>query len=464
MTEFLQLQVKNEDKTINLSFNNDILSFEKKKNFKGTNKPISIPARNILSVTLNDSRIIINALVPKDKLKLKLKTYSFELNDESAAQTWKDTVNLAAYKDTKKAKHLKVFINPIGGSGKANKIFNKIAKPIFDAANCTYDITLTEHSNHAKEIANKLDLKPYDAIVSASGDGIIHEIVNGLLSRPDALETDIPIGVIPAGTGNALSICLLGNDYGNSVPHATLNIIKGVPMKIDVCSITQDEERYFAFMSLNYGIMADGDISTDHLRWMKDSRFVLGTIQALLENRNYDCELAMKVVEDNIERIRQEYNNVYNSSPSSITDIQDKPRTLVNKYGTVNDSNPIKEWTKLDGDGYFFFAGKVPWVSKNNLAFPFALPSDGLLDLMIVKRDKISKTKVINILQAFNDASHINMKEVNYYKVEAFRLTPKNKENGYISIDGEKAPFKPFQVEVLPKIINIISVNGKYST
>lgn len=146
---------------------------------------------------------------------------------------------------------------------------------------------------------------------------------------------------------------------------------------------------------------------------MKDSRFVLGTIQALLENRNYDCELAMKVVEDNIERIRQEYNNVYNSSPSSITDIQDKPRTLVNKYGTVNDSNPIKEWTKLDGDGYLFFAGKVPWVSKNNLAFPFALPSDGLLDLMIVKRDKISKTKVINILQAFNDASHINMKEVN---------------------------------------------------
>lgn len=58
---------------------------------------------------------------------------------------------------------------------------------------------MTEHSNHAKEITNKLDLKTYDAIISASGDGIIHEIVNGLLSRPDALEIDIPIGVIPAG-------------------------------------------------------------------------------------------------------------------------------------------------------------------------------------------------------------------------------------------------------------------------
>lgn len=58
---------------------------------------------------------------------------------------------------------------------------------------------MTERPNHAKEIANKLDLKTYDAIVSASGDGIIHEIVNGLLTRPDALDIDIPIGAIPAG-------------------------------------------------------------------------------------------------------------------------------------------------------------------------------------------------------------------------------------------------------------------------
>jgi sphingosine kinase len=38
-------------------------------------------------------------------------------------------------------------------------------------------------------------------------------------------------------------------------------------MKIDVCSVTQGDKRYFAFMSLNYGVMADGDISTDHLRY-----------------------------------------------------------------------------------------------------------------------------------------------------------------------------------------------------
>ena len=44
-------------------------------------------------------------------------------------------------------------------------------------------------------------MNDYDAIVTVSGDGVIHEIVNGLLSRDDALEIDIPIGTIPAGKG-----------------------------------------------------------------------------------------------------------------------------------------------------------------------------------------------------------------------------------------------------------------------
>lgn len=42
-------------------------------------------------------------------------------------------------------------------------------------------------------------MKAYDAIVTVSGDGIIHEVINGLLSRDDALEIDTPIGVIPSG-------------------------------------------------------------------------------------------------------------------------------------------------------------------------------------------------------------------------------------------------------------------------
>jgi sphingosine kinase len=145
---------------------------------------------------------------------------------------------------------------------------------------------------------------------------------------------------------------------------------------------------------------------------MGDLRFYIGTIQALWGNRHYNCELAVKIAEDNIERIKQGYNQAY-SSPSIVTDVQDKPRTLVNRYGTVNDPVP-QDWTVLNDDGYIYFAGKVPWISRDNIVFPFALPSDGLLDLMIVKREGVSKAKATSIMLSFDDASHVNMEGVSF--------------------------------------------------
>ncbi len=60
--------------------------------------------------------------------------------------------------------------------------------------------TDTTHRYHAKEIARDLNIRQYDAIVSISGDGVLHEVVNGLMERPDAVVAHkLPLGAIPAG-------------------------------------------------------------------------------------------------------------------------------------------------------------------------------------------------------------------------------------------------------------------------
>ena len=46
-------------------------------------------------------------------------------------------------------------------------------------------VMFTEKANHAYEIVQSLKFKEYDSIVSCSGDGLFHEIVNGLCNRPD---------------------------------------------------------------------------------------------------------------------------------------------------------------------------------------------------------------------------------------------------------------------------------------
>lgn len=55
-----------------------------------------------------------------------------------------------------------------------------------------------------------MDLE-YDALVSVSGDGLIHEVMNGFAQHPLSAEAfKIPIAPIPAGSGNGTCLNLLG--------------------------------------------------------------------------------------------------------------------------------------------------------------------------------------------------------------------------------------------------------------
>lgn len=75
----------------------------------------------------------------------------------------------------------------------------------------TYLVTTeTTHSGHAFEIARALPLD-FDAVVTVSGDGVIHEVMNGFADHEDPLKAfSIPVAPIPAGSGNGLSLNLLG--------------------------------------------------------------------------------------------------------------------------------------------------------------------------------------------------------------------------------------------------------------
>lgn len=50
-------------------------------------------------------------------------------------------------------------------------------------------------------------------------------------------------------------------------------------MKVDLFSFMQDDKRTISFMSQSLGLMADLDIGTEHLRWMGDTRFIVGLLR-----------------------------------------------------------------------------------------------------------------------------------------------------------------------------------------
>ena len=63
---------------------------------------------------------------------------------------------------------------------------------------------------HALELAREIELK-YDAVLTVSGDGLIHEVLNGFAQHAQPLRAlSIPIAPIPTGSGNGLAHNLLG--------------------------------------------------------------------------------------------------------------------------------------------------------------------------------------------------------------------------------------------------------------
>jgi len=91
--------------------------------------------------------------------------------------------------------------------------------------------------------------------------------------------------------------------------------------------------------------------------------------------------------------------------------------------------------------------------------FAAALPSDGFMDLVTIN-GTISRVAAIKLLPAVDDGSFFGLPHVSYRKVEAYRIIPKDQADGYISIDGERVPFEPFQAEIHRGLGTILSKTG----
>ncbi|PAN28140.1 hypothetical protein PAHAL_5G133900 [Panicum hallii] len=182
--------------------------------------------------------------------------FVLEMTDgEGAAAAWGE--RLARCLDSFGGpKRLFVLVNPFGGRKCAKKIYDMEIKPLFEAAGVSITVQETEYQGHAREVASSLDLGKYDGIVCVSGDGVLLEVVNGILQRTDWEEAiKMPIGVVPAGTGNGMAKSLLhAASETCSVSNAVFAIIKGHKQSLDVCTILQGEKKFFSVLLMTWGM------------------------------------------------------------------------------------------------------------------------------------------------------------------------------------------------------------------
>ncbi|XP_077603191.1 sphingosine kinase 2 isoform X3 [Crocuta crocuta] len=167
-------------------------------------------------------------------------------------------------------------------------------------AGLSFNLIQTERQNHARELVQGLRLSEWDGIVTASGDGLLFEVLNGFLDRPDWEEAvKTPVGVLPCGSGNALAGAV--NQHGGFEPalgvdlllNCSLLLCRGGSRPLDLMSVTlASGSRCLSFLSVAWGFVSDVDIQSERFRALGSARFTLGTVLGLATLHTYRGRLS----------------------------------------------------------------------------------------------------------------------------------------------------------------------------
>ncbi|OVA09402.1 Diacylglycerol kinase [Macleaya cordata] len=177
----------------------------------------------------------------------------------------KDTSNIFAsdfppeYIKCKSPPKMLVILNPRSGRGRSSKVFHGKVEPIFKLAGFNMEVVKTTSAGHARKLASSVDFStcPDGRIICVGGDGIVNEVLNGLLSRSDQKEAiSIPIGIIPAGSDNSLVWTVLGVRDPVS---AAIAIVKGGLTATDVFAVEwiQNGVIHFGMTVSYFGFVSD---------------------------------------------------------------------------------------------------------------------------------------------------------------------------------------------------------------
>ena len=289
-----------------------------------------------------------------------------------------------------------LLVNPKGGHKRGLEIYEKV-KHIFSSAGTNITVLHTEYAGHAFDFAKTLDFVGYDGLCAIGGDGTMYELINGMLKRDD--NHKIPIGLITGGTGNSFMYdvnCLDPLD-------AAKRIVQHKLRPLDIAKVNANGELFYSFNIIGWGLATDAGKLAEKLRWLGGVRYDVASIIEVLKGKDRIANLTL-------------------------------------------DKEVIKE-------NFIFIIGcNTVHTGKAMKMAPLAQLNDGKIDLIIVR-----KTSRINLLKLFPklfSGDHIKSPLVEYRQVENFSISLE--ETNDLTIDGEIIGTTPLDVQMIPKMINVL--------
>ncbi len=290
-----------------------------------------------------------------------------------------------------------VIVNPASGHRRGKQVLEQI-RPIFDSADSELDVRLCEEPRHALRLAASLDLSKYDGCLVIGGDGTVHEVVNGLLQRGEQIS--LPLGLIPAGSGNTLHL----HQGGLNPEESARRILAGQTRALDVARVTMSEEVVYCINIVGWSAVVDINCLAERLRLLGPLRYAIATLCFMCRPRP---RFARLILDDQVS--------------------EDKFLLVV---GCI---------TKFTGNGM--------------MLAPRAEIDDGKIDVVVVRQ--ASRLEMLRLFRRVFDGSHVELPHVEYHQVRRFAIELDDQQP--LNLDGEVAGRAPFSVEMMPGALRIFS-------
>lgn len=327
-----------------------------------------------------------------------------------------------------------VFINPASGNGQAEAKW-QVARELFRSLPwISCQEVLTTRAGEARDVAAELSCNSCDGIVVVSGDGMVHEVFNGLASRQDAHDAlRIPVGHIPGGSGNAFAKSILhaaGESYG--VLDAAFLIAKGRTQPLDLMAVSQPRQPpRTSFLSLSGAIVADIDLGSESLRFLGGLRFPVYTVYCLLNPRPLCAEISYWPA----------------TASTSPLDLSSSPPAL---------DQPLPEgpWVTLTDNFSVLWAINMAWAAYDVHLSPGHAMGSGTWHLALLRN--AGRGTLTKFMLGLETGSHVNLDQTEILECKAFRLVPARSASNAsssrerFSLDGEEVPFEPIQLWPCP--------------
>ena len=438
--------------------------------------------------------------VPKSPNKFQLSIKGPFVVDAStpadAAQLADETTRAIRRMHTSQRSRFLVLINPFAGKSVAAISHDAVLAPIlkYAAGATVYDIRQTTAPGDAEIYARQLNAGAFDACLCVGGDGTVHEALQGLCARSDwrSAVSRLPLLHVPSGSGNAFATSSGIMDIVGAARAA----LHGPVVPLDVLAVLQPrhEIKRFGMLGLAYGLVANADIGTEHLRHWGDARFTYGALGQLLGRQTHAARISYMPASSSSSSstsLSDDFGpeSQPTSSPPSLaeprrwndgiaTPLLDEAFTVDSFTALGRDRPPPSGWFDVQmppsdckptadatGNYQLCVAISMAYLSQTDLAAPSALLGDGCLHL--VYTGLAGPCEGVCVMLDFGEGKHIERhpNSVATTRCHALYLEPvaddldeygDAKTKTWLTLDGEVLRASPTLVEVKPALCRAI--------